>query len=171
MIGSDAGPKTARLSRLCGTYRVSLKLRAASIGVSWARTAPLCRPLVPPLAGRTTVKRGPNPARCRRRPSSRIWPRWVLYQDPPADGPAGPPAGNGPVSWTASRVGLLHRPDERSIGPSASRTASEATRGSRWRSSLRCRLDPAVVRGQRHRVSDTGPKGPPRRPWAPTDLR
>jgi hypothetical protein len=175
MIGSDAGPKTARLSRLCGTYRVSLKLRAASIGVSWARTAPLCRPLVPPLAGRTTVKGD------RTRRDEGVGPalgygpvgpaRWVLYRDPPADGLAGPPAGNGPVSWSAPRVGLLHRPDRRSIGPSALRTASEATRSGPSGSSLRCRLDPAVVRGQRHRVSDTGPKRPPRRPWAPADLR
>ncbi len=102
--------------------------RLESVG----RAAPLCRPLVPPLAGRATVKGD------RTRRDEGVGPalgygpvgpaRWVLYQDPPADGLAGPPAGNGPVSWSAPRVGLLHRPDRRSIGPSASRTASEAAR-------------------------------------------
>ncbi len=128
MIGSGAGPKMAPLSRLYGTSRASSTLKAASTGLSSTWTAPLSRPLGPPLAGPTMIKKGPNRARRGCRPSPRIWPRRVLHQDPSAHRSARPSAGSSPVGGSASRVSLLRRSGERGIGPSASRTTAEAPR-------------------------------------------
>ncbi|MCS3684276.1 hypothetical protein GGP76_001623 [Salinibacter ruber] len=88
--------------------------------------------------GRTIVKRGPNQARRRNRTCPWLQSRRVLHQDPSAYRPARPPAWGRPVGRSAPRVSLLHRPDERSIGPSAPRKTAEASRSGRWRSGLRC---------------------------------
>ncbi|WP_146110020.1 transposase [Salinibacter sp. 10B] len=91
------------------------------------------RPLGPLRADRTTIKRGSNRARRGSRPGARLRPRRVLHQDPSTYRPARPPAGSNPVSRSAPRVSLLHRPDERSIGPSAPRPRKrpEAVAGDR----------------------------------------
>jgi transposase len=44
---------------------------------------------------------------------------------PPALRPARPPAWGRPIGRSAPRVGLLHRPDERGIGPSVPRTTTQ----------------------------------------------
>ncbi|MCS3822703.1 hypothetical protein GGP92_001393 [Salinibacter ruber] len=121
--------------------------------------------------GRTTVKRGSNRARRGNRTGARLQPGRLLNQDPLAHRSARPSARSSPVGRPAPRGGLLHRPDERSIDPSAPRTAAEASGRRCWRSGLRCRLDPALARGKGHRVSDSGPQRPPRRTWTPADLR
>jgi hypothetical protein len=70
--GSDAGPLAAPLSRMHGTCRVNSMPRVASTGPSWARIAPSSRKPEPPRADRTTIKRGSNQARRRRRPGTRL---------------------------------------------------------------------------------------------------
>ena len=169
--GSDAGPKTARSNRLFVTSKANSTQRAASTGASSMWIAPSCRPPGPPLVVQTMIKRGPNQGRRRRRTGARLQPGWVLYEDPSAYRPARPPAGSRPIGRSASRVGLLRRSDGRGVGSSPQRTAAEAPRGSCGRSSLRCRLDPAVVHGQRDRVSNPDPQGHPRGPRSPTNLR
>ncbi len=168
---SGAGQKMARLSRSCGICKGSSMPKAVLTGASSTWTAPSFKPLGPLRVGRTTVKRGSNRARRGNRTGARLRPGRLLNQDPLAHRSARPSARSSPVGRPAPRGGLLHRPDERSIDPSAPRTAAEASGRRCWRSGLRCRLDPALARGKGHRVSDSGPQRPPRRTWTPADLR
>ncbi len=168
---SDAGPKMVLLSRSYGIFKGNSTQRAVSIGASSMWIAPSYRPPEPPLADQTMIKRGPKQAGRRRRPGARLQPRWVLYKDTLAYRPTRPPSGSRPVGRAAPRVGLLHRPNERSIGPPPKRTAPQTPRGSRWRPWLRRCLDPPLARRTRHRVGHPGSQGCSRRPWAPTNLR
>ncbi len=126
MIGSDVGPRTVRSNLSYGTYKANSMPRVVSTGANSMWTARSSRQPEPPPADRMIVKRGPNQARTGHRTCPWLQPRRVLNQDPSANGSARPPAGSSPVGRSAPRVGLLHRLDERGIGPSVPRTASEA---------------------------------------------